>query len=79
MRENPNSHTTPTSELQSEASFKIHNVETAAVKRALQKLAAKTAVGVDNVPITVFKGTWSLLALPLVHVVNLVIRTVLWP
>ena len=79
LRENVNSHPIATAEMPKDTGFRFHCVGTAAVKRALQKLALKTAVGVDNVPITVFKAAWSALAMPLVHVVNLVITKGEWP
>ena len=68
-----------TAEMPGDTGFTFSCVGTAAVKRALQKLAPKTAVGVDNIPITVFKMAWSALAIPLVHIVNLVITTGEWP
>ena len=58
--------------------FEFSCVGTAAVRKALFSLETKNATGVDGIPITVYKTAWSVLALPLVHLVNLVIRTGVW-
>ena len=62
-----------------EGTFRFSCIGTATLKSALQKLQAKTAVGTDGVPITIFKSAWAPLALPLVHIVNLIIKTGEWP
>ena len=66
-------------EAYSKNGFKFHCIGTQAVKRALFKLPNKTSVGVDKIPVTVFKTGWSAIALPLVHIVNLVIKSGEWP
>ena len=63
----------------SDTGFKFHCVGTKTVKQALQKLQNKPSVGIDKIPIGVFKTGWSALALPLVHLVNSVITTGKWP
>ena len=62
-----------------EGTFSFACVGTATLRKALQKPEPKTAVGTDGVPISVFKSAWAPLGLPLVHIVNLVIRTGEWP
>ena len=63
----------------SDTGFKFHCIGTNALKRALHSLQNKTSVGVDKIPIGVIKAGWSALALPLVHLVNLVIKSGQWP
>jgi len=59
--------------------FKFHCVGTNTLKRALHELQNKSSVGFDKVPIVVFKTGWQPLALPLVHLVNTVIKSGVWP
>jgi len=54
-------------------------VSTATVKKALLKLQPTPAQGVDGIPINVFKQAWSPLALPLTHLVNIILSTATWP
>ena len=63
----------------SDNGFKFHCIGTKTLKRALHSLQNKTSVGVDGIPIGVFKSGWSALALPLVHIVNAVIKSGQWP
>ena len=65
--------------ISSDTGFKFHCIGTKALKNALHSLQNKSSVGVDKIPITVFKAGWSALALPLVHIVNTVIRSGKWP
>ena len=51
----------------------------AAIKAALKTFSAKNAMGCDGIPITVYKAAISVLALPLVHLVNRIIATGIWP
>ena len=59
--------------------FKFCCVGVAEVRKALSALDAKTSVGVDGIPITVYKAGWGALAIPLVHIINLIITTKTWP
>ena len=65
--------------ISSDTGFKFHCIGTKALKNALHSLQNKSSVGIDKIPITVFKAGWSALALPLVHIVNTVIRSGKWP
>ena len=49
------------------------------VRKAILQLPAKTSVGVDNIPITIFKTAMAALAPPVVHIINLLIKTGQWP
>ena len=64
---------------QCNSNFGFRPVGVAHVRRALAKLEAKTAVGIDGIPITVYKAAEAALALPLVHIINLIITTSTWP
>ena len=63
----------------SDSGFKFHCIGANALKKSLTSLQSKTSMGVDKVPITVLKAGISALALPLVHIVNTVIRSKKWP
>ena len=60
-------------------SFRFHCVGIATLRKALLKLKTKLSYGLDGVPITVIKEAFEPLALPLVHLTNLVIKTGKWP
>ena len=59
--------------------FNFHCVGTAAVRRALKKVKTKVSYGIDQVPIIPFKKAQETLLLPLVHVINLILKTGIWP
>ena len=63
----------------SEEGFTFHITGIQEVKKALWQLPPKTALGVDKIPITAYKAAWGPLAMPIVHVVNLVIQSGQWP
>ena len=79
LRKDIKSNMTLTEAVSSDTGFKFHCIGTQALKRALHSLQNKTSVGVDKIPIGVIKAGWSALALPLVHIVNLVIKSGQWP
>ena len=59
--------------------FSFHSVGTSIVRNALKKIKSKPACGVDKIPIIVYKSAQEALLLPLVHVVNLILKTGVWP
>ena len=59
--------------------FEFHSVGTASVRQAIKKVQAKPACGVDGVPITIYKAAQETILLPLVHVVNLILKSGVWP
>ena len=67
------------SQFDSIGNFRFQCVGIAKVREALKTLAPKNAVGIDGIPITVYKAAWAALALPVVHLVNQVISTSTWP
>ena len=60
-------------------SFNFHSVGTATVRRALKKVKNMLSFGVDSVPIIAYKKAQEVLLLPLVHVINLILKTGTWP
>ena len=60
-------------------SFRFHCVGIATLRRSLLKLKPKLSYGLDRVPIKVIKEAFEPLALPLVHLTNLIIKTGKWP
>ena len=59
--------------------FKFHCVGADTVCLALKKLKSKPSCGIDTIPITVYKGASEALLLPLVHIINIIIKTGEWP
>ena len=59
--------------------FRFKSIGTSDIKKAVSQLRAGNTVGVDGIPITVFKAAISVLALPLTHVVNLILKECVWP
>ena len=79
LRQGLNASCPPKAVAPSEAGFAFHSTGTQGVKKALWQLPPKTALGVDRIPITAYKAAFCPLAMPIVHVVNLVIRSGQWP
>ena len=79
LRKNLKANTTLKEAVSSDTGFRFHCVGTKTLKQALHNLQNKPSVGMDKIPIGVFKSGWSALALPLVHLVNTVIKTGKWP
>ena len=63
----------------SKVPFAFSCIGVAEVRKALHNLEPKNTTGVDGIPITIYKAAWAALALPLVHVANLIITTGVWP
>ncbi len=59
--------------------FRFHNVGVHTVKKAMDQLAPKLALGIDQVPLVIYKRAWEVLALPVTHLVNRIIATSTWP
>ena len=79
LRQSITSNCPPKNSSPNEGGFEFFCVGVHAVRKALNQLSPKTALGVDKVPITAYKAGWDNLTTPLVHLVNLVIRTGQWP
>ena len=79
LRQGLKTHTKSKEVLPSDSGFRFKCIGTKALKQSLHNLQTKTSVGADKVPIGIFKAGWSALALPLCHLVNLVIKTGEWP
>ena len=62
-----------------DSEFQFCCIGTKDIKKAISQLSAKNAVGVDDIPVTVYKAAISVLALPLTHVINLIIEERQWP
>ena len=79
LREELNPQATPKKRPYDGPHFGFHSVGTAAVRRALKRVKPKVSYGVDNVPILAYKKAQETLLLPLVHIINLILRNGTWP
>ena len=79
LRENMQNQPSPKERTTDIPKFKFHCVGTATVRQALKKLKSKPSCGIDSIPITVYKGASEALLLPLVHIINIILTTGVWP
>ena len=79
LRQNLSARTPPEAVTSPAGGFVFKCVGFQEVRKAILQLPAKTSVGVDNIPITIFKTAMAALAPPVVHIINLVIKTGQWP
>ena len=79
LRQNLSARTLPEAVTSPGGGFAFKSVGFQEVRKAILQLPAKTSVGVDSIPITIFKNAWAALAPHVVHIINLVIKTGQWP
>ena len=79
LREDIKTHTTPKGRSYEGPTFSFTSVGVAAVRRALKKVKPKVSYGIDEVPIMAYKKAQEAVLLPLVHVINMILKEGVWP
>ena len=79
LREDLNTQAAPKVKSYDGPTLSFTSVGVAAVRRALKKVKSKVSYGIDGIPIIPYKKAQEAILLPLVHVINLILKSGVWP